>query len=293
MNLFHVRYFIELAHTRHYTKSAEHLGITQPSLSHAIAQLEEELGVPLFEKSGRNTVLTCYGEQFLDCTENVIKALDNGVESLRRGACGEGVIRLGLLRPLGVEFIPDLVANFLSNNPNKDIQFTFHTGATQYLLDGLMARQYNLVFCSKPPIELGLTAVPIEHQDLLLIVPKNHPLSRCHTVELKDTLPYPYVYFAKGSGLRNDVDELFAKIEGKPQIAYEIEEDQVVAGLVARNFGIAVIPYMDLLLKLDVNILKIVNSTVERKIYMVSDDRIYIPPVVQSFCQFVLHGKRS
>ena len=58
MNLSHLRYFVELAHTRHYTRAAEHLFITQPSLSHAIGQLESELGVPLFERSGRNTTLT-------------------------------------------------------------------------------------------------------------------------------------------------------------------------------------------------------------------------------------------
>ena len=64
MNLIHLRYFVELADTRHYTKAAQQLCITQPSLSHAIAQLEKELGVPLFEKNGRNTELTVFGRQF-------------------------------------------------------------------------------------------------------------------------------------------------------------------------------------------------------------------------------------
>ena len=95
MNLFHLRYFVELAHTRHYTKAAEQLCIAQPSLSHAIRQLEEELGVPLFEKSGRNTTLTCFGEQFLDCAENALKTLDSGVEMLHQSALGAGTIRSG------------------------------------------------------------------------------------------------------------------------------------------------------------------------------------------------------
>ena len=58
MNLYHLRYFVTLAHLEHYTKAAEILAITQPSLSHAIASLEKELGVKLFEKEGRNVVLT-------------------------------------------------------------------------------------------------------------------------------------------------------------------------------------------------------------------------------------------
>lgn len=72
MNLSHLRYFVELAHTRHYTRAAEHLFITQPSLSHAIGQLESELGVPLFERSGRNTTLTRLGEEFLVCAERTL-----------------------------------------------------------------------------------------------------------------------------------------------------------------------------------------------------------------------------
>ena len=58
MNLYQLRYFIELAHEQHYTNAAQHLNISQPSLSHAISQLEEELGVRLFEKAGRGTRLT-------------------------------------------------------------------------------------------------------------------------------------------------------------------------------------------------------------------------------------------
>ena len=86
MNLYHLRYFIKLVHTRHYTKAAAKLGITQPSLSHAISQLESELGVPLFERNGRNTTLTCFGEEFLSYAENSLNILDNGVNSLKHSA---------------------------------------------------------------------------------------------------------------------------------------------------------------------------------------------------------------
>ena len=64
MNLFQLRYFVTLAKMQHYTKAAHELCITQPSLSHAISQLEAELGVVTFEKSGRNTTLTVWGRVF-------------------------------------------------------------------------------------------------------------------------------------------------------------------------------------------------------------------------------------
>ena len=78
MNLSHLRYFVELAHVQHYTRTAERLCITQPSLSHAISQLEGELGVPLFEKNGRSISLTQYGEQFLACAQETLSIADVG-----------------------------------------------------------------------------------------------------------------------------------------------------------------------------------------------------------------------
>ena len=72
MNLYHLRYFVTLAHLEHYTKAADVLAITQPSLSHAISSLEEELGVKLFEKNGRNVSLTKYGKSFLEDVEQTL-----------------------------------------------------------------------------------------------------------------------------------------------------------------------------------------------------------------------------
>ena len=290
MNLPQLRYFVELAHTQHFTRAAERLCITQPSLSHAITQLEAELGVPLFERAGRATALTRYGEQFLTCVQQTLTTLDEGVDALQRVARGEGLIRLGLLRTLGVEFVPKLAARFLAANPDKDIRFTFNTGVTQQLLEELLANRFDLVFCSQPPAELRLTAAPVSRQDLVLIVPRSHPLANLHTVDLADTLPYPQVFFSKGSGMRDIVDDLFAKIGGTPQIAYETEEDQVIAGLVAQGFGISVVPYMELLLRLDVKILQIDRPVWERNFYLVSNDRFYLPPVVRQFRQYVLNG---
>lgn len=291
MNLFYLRYFVTLARVKHYTRAAEQLCITQPSLSHAISQLENELGVPLFEKSGRNTTLTRFGEEFLVCAEHTLSTLDAGVSSIRKSARGEGLIRLGFLRTLGVEFIPRLAAGFLKKNAELDIHFTFHTGVTQHLLEGLAARKYDLIFCSEPLEKENLTVIPIRKQDLVLITPKDHPLASRNDIDLEETLLYPHIFFDKSSGIRNVVDRMFSQIGRQPEIAYETEEDQVIAGLVAQKFGIALVPYMDLLLKLDVKILSIRSPSCERAIFMINDNRIYMPPAVKRFREYVADGK--
>ena len=86
---------------------------------------------------------------------------------------------------------------------------------------------------------------------------------------------------------------MFAKCGYQPLIAYETQEDQVIAGLVAQGFGIAVVPYMDLLQKLEVEVLQISASTSKRSLYLVSNEQIYMPPVVKAFAQFVVEETKE
>ena len=293
LNLSYLRYFVTLAHVRHYTRAAEQLCITQPSLSHAIVQMEKELGIPLFEKNGRNTTLTRYGEEFLTCAEHTLSTLDTGMEFLRRSARGAGLIRLGILRMLGIEYIPRLAAEFLQENPHRDIQFAFHTGDTQHLLDELEAGKHDLAFCSRPAPRRGLTAVPVQKQKLVLITPKNHSLACRDRIDLSETVSYPQIFFAKSSGIRGVVEQMYEQIGAKPEISYETEEDEVIAGLVAHGFGIAIVPYMDFLLKLNVKILPISYPDCQRELFLVHDDRVFLPPVANDFREFVLSRCRE
>ena len=111
MNLFHLRYFETLARTEHYSKAAEILSITQPSLSYAISTLESELGIQLFEKRGRNIVLTKYGKAFYSNVKEILANLDNAVRDIKLVANGEGEINIGFLRTLGTDYVPTTVKN--------------------------------------------------------------------------------------------------------------------------------------------------------------------------------------
>lgn len=287
MNLYHLRYFVTLAEMKHYTRAAEHLCISQPSLSHAIKQMEKELGVALFEKEGRHTVMTRFGEEFLEYARQSLAVLDEGVASLQRSSRGEGLIRLGFVRPLGVDFVPGLAADFLKTFLDRDIRFTFHTDLTEHLMDGLAAKKFDIVFASQPEEEDGLTAVPVENQELVLITPKGHPLACGAAIRLADTEGYRQVFFGRSSGIRRVIEKMFDDAGMVPDIAYETEEDQVIAGLVSKGFGIAVVPYMDMLHKLDVEILKIKSPSHVREFYMVTSDHSFMSPAAADFRDFV------
>ena len=287
MNLYQLRYFSVLARMQHYGKAAEKLCIAQPSLSHAISQLEQELGVRLFERKGRSTSLTSAGEQFLTFVNKSLAILDNGISAMEHISRGEGCIKLGFIRPLGTHFIPEIAADFQKRQPSLDIHFEFHTDSSQPLLSELCEGIYDMVFCTRLEQESSVDFFPVAHQDLVLIVPKGHPLSGLSSIDLSATLSYPHICFTQDSGLRSVVDELFKKIGQFPQIAYEIQEDQVIAGLVARNFGIAVIPYMEELSRMNLDIIQISRPVWERNFYLATLKNRVLSPAAQNFYDYV------
>lgn len=289
MNLYHLRYFVTLAHLEHYTKAAELLSITQPSLSHAISSLEKELGVRLFEKEGRNVVLTKCGRAFLEDVEQSLALLDSSVNKLQLTGSGEGQIDVAVLRVLSTDLVPRLVRGYLDQHPGQNIDFRFHnsTGLTPDMIEGLKTRKYDIAFCSKMGNEPSIEFIPVAKQDLVLIVPNQHPLSTRNEIDLADTLPYPHVGFSKRSGLRPTIDKLFLECGGMPQMAYEVEEDQAVAGLVAAGFGIAVVPHMPILAYMPVQIIRIARPTWERIFYMCTLKDVYQAPVINEFKGYV------
>ena len=116
MNLNYLRYFRVLAKMEHYTKAAEELAITQPSLSHAMSTLEKELGTYLFEKDGRNIKLTKYGKIYYEYVEKALGELEEGEKRIKELiGIGPGSVELGYIFTLGPEFVPKLVNGFIND----------------------------------------------------------------------------------------------------------------------------------------------------------------------------------
>jgi DNA-binding transcriptional LysR family regulator len=292
MNLNHLYYFKTLARVEHYTRAAQELSITQPSLSHAISSLEEELGTYLFEKKGRRVVLTKYGKLFLDYVTTSLDTLEIGVKKTRAMTSeSSGIIDIGYIFTLGSRFIPRLAKNFLEEQKGKQIDFTFSQGITEQIIEGLKEEKYDIVFCSQMISEKEIEFIPIVQEEIKLVVSKDHPLAGREEVYLSETLEYEQIYFRKGSGFRNFLDHEFEKLGQMPKISYEVEEDSAMAGLVESGFGIAVMPDIPMLDMMEVSVIPIKEPKIKRYIYMAKMRNKYLSPVVQSFAKYVLAHK--
>ncbi|MFL0167449.1 LysR family transcriptional regulator [Candidatus Clostridium helianthi] len=289
MNLNHLQYFRVLAKLEHYTQASKELSITQPSLSHAISTLEKDLGTYLFEKEGRNVKLTKYGRFFLQYVDSALNELEVGEKKLKALADStSGVIDLGFIYTLGAYVMPNLIKEFLDKEKFKKISFSLFQGTTHNIITGLKSEKFDLGFCSFVENEPDIDFIPILEEQLVLIVSKDHELAALDSIDLKDVADYPFVYFNKESGIRPLIDSLFKKVNITPKIICEVEEDSAVLGLVAVDYGIAIIPNIALIKSFDVKIIHINNPIVKRYIYLASVKNKYISPSADQFRNYII-----
>lgn len=144
MNIEYLKYFAELAKLQHYGKAAKALNISQPGLSHAIKTLEDEYGVPLFQKEGRNVSLSRYGKELMQDVEEILDAYLRMEERAAGLRTEEKTVRIGTVYPLAAGTIPHMLREFGATFP-----FIIYNRLTPEIEEGLLDGKYDIGFCSE------------------------------------------------------------------------------------------------------------------------------------------------
>lgn len=266
MNIDHLRYFIVLTQEMHYSRAAEQLNISQSGLSHAIAALEKELGVPLFQKSGRGIQLGRYGQALLPQAQQIVAMADSCLHSFRMLREGVGTIRLKTIPLLIIPTVTKLCRLFKEAHPDCDFQFS--TGMSSEVCQALKEGKIDIGFCSNPMVDPALEYVSIQRRRLVAAVPLDHPLAGRESVTLEDTLPFPHVTYSWLSGQRHTMDRLFSPVKDRWNIAYEVEDADFIMELVSQGFGMAVMLETPPVFRPDVKLLPLTGPTEESHFYI-------------------------
>jgi DNA-binding transcriptional LysR family regulator len=234
-------YFRTVGRTQNVTRAAEQLGMTQPALSRSLGRLERELGVPLFERVGRNVRITRYGEAFLPYVERGLRELEEGRRQLADlSGVEHGIIAFGFLFTLGVEVVPELVRGFKEEHPSVRFDLSQSTGAA--LERQLVAGEVDLCLTSGPVTNPRVAWKRLGDEELILIVPRGHRLAKRRSVRLREVASEPFVSYKPNTAMRDLGDDLCRKAGFVPTIAFEGEESGTVAGFVAAGLGVAIVP---------------------------------------------------
>lgn len=292
MNLSQLYYFRKLAQLQHYTKAAKELYITQPSLSDSISSLEQELGISLFQKEGRNVKLTKYGQEFYGYVNEALNQLDKGiaVAKSKSGAMG-GIIDIGCIPTILGDYIPQAVQDYKELKNPKAV-FNIYQDHTLHLLDGLKRGKYDIAFCSKTE-DPELEFVPILAQRLVLVVRKDHPLAEREEVCLKELTDYPLTTYRETLPIGKTVRAVLRAYGVECSFSYDDEIS--IGGVVTATNQTAIAADTPYLKQFD-QIKKVTISDIPqdtRLVYMVYSKKNYMAKAPEDFAEFMVEHERQ
>ena len=291
MNIDHLRYFLVLSQEMHYSRAAQRLNISQSGLSHAMAALEQELGVPLFQKSGRGIALGRYGAALLPQAQQIVALADSCLRQFQMLKEGVGTLRLRTIPLLIVPTVTRLCRQFQQVNPGCD--FEFATGMSSQVCQAVLQGEADVGFCSKIFPDPQLDYVSIQRRAMVAAVPLDHPLAGQETVTLAETLPYPHVTYSWLSGQRDPVDRLFAPVRDQWRIAYQVEDANFIMELVAQGFGITVLPDTPPVHRPDVKVLPLTDPVQASDFYILRRKTPHPLASVDQFFHFCVAAARQ
>jgi DNA-binding transcriptional LysR family regulator len=244
MELRHLRYFIAVADQGSFTGAASRLHVAQSAISEQLSNLEEEIGVPLFERSARKATLTAAGELFLEEARRVLSSADHAVEVAQRAHRGEvGTLRIGFFAgAVGVSF-PKLIRSFRAKHPHVQLALVEMTSTQQW--QALVKGEIDVGFTRRiePEFRPELRSELVQQDPIVAILPKNHPAVP-GPVDLRDLANDSFVLSARevSPAVFDKVIELCSEAGFSPRIASISSVWASVVLMIEAGEGVGLLP---------------------------------------------------
>jgi DNA-binding transcriptional LysR family regulator len=241
MEIRQIRYFLAVAQHAHFTRAAEALFVSQPALSQQIAALERDVGLPLFDRLGRRVELTAAGRVLHEHGLRIVREVDNAraaVDDLRGTVRGD--LAVSAVQTANVGFLVDVIAGFHGSHPGVVVRVREDRGehVLQAVLDGQAA--LGLTYLPDEPVE-GLEAHPLYMEDLVLVVPRDHPLAGA-TLRTGELGALPLVVPPGGYCLRQGIDAVLEEAGSRQKVVAEITAIEGICSAVRAGMGVSVLP---------------------------------------------------
>jgi DNA-binding transcriptional LysR family regulator len=243
IELRHLRYFLAVAETLHFSKAAAQLGMAQPPLSQQIRDLERMLGYRLFERTTRGVRLTKVGQYFRERARNTLAKMQDDVEMARRlGSGQEGILRVGFSGSAMLTTLPKAIERYRRLYPRVELRLRELVTAEQmpWLLDGTL----DLGFLRDGERGDGLSIEPILREPFIAVLPARHKLAKKTTITPADLRDEPFVLFPRRMGpLAFDRTLACCEAAGfRPNVVQEAPQWTTTLRLVAAGSGISLAP---------------------------------------------------
>jgi DNA-binding transcriptional LysR family regulator len=243
MELRHLRYVVAVAETLHFRQAAERLNMSQPPLSQQIRQLEDELGVKLFNRTRRQVQLTAAGELFVEEARLILAHADHAAkvgERLRHGEVGQLVI--GVAGPADADYFVEIMRVFAKRHPK--VRVVIRNLSTAQQVQAIQEERLHAGFVTPPVDHPDLVIETVLHEPIVLAVPRGHALASRGRVPLTALAAEPLIMFSRamGPGFFDAIASACRSAGFDLRAAHEVENLHSAYGLVAAGLGVSFVP---------------------------------------------------
>lgn len=272
-----------------YTRAAEELHLSQPAISMQIKQLEESVGLPLFEQIGKKMHLTSAGREVHAYSQSIGQLLDEAeavLEELKGVSRGKLAISVATTAS---HFATRLLAAFSQRYEEITISLDITNRAS--LRDQLEANQPDLVIMGQPPEGVEVESEAFMDNPLVMIAPTNHPLSKEKNIPLKRFEDEHFVVRESGSGTRSSIQRFFDEHGVSFHTGIEMSSNEAIKQAVEAGLGLGIVSIHTLELELQTGILLMLDVEdfpIMRNWHIVQRSGKRLSPVAQMFKRFVL-----
>ena len=238
INLNQLRAFYQAAKCQNFSVAAKNLFVSQPAVTAQIKLFEENCGLKLFKKKGRNLFLTEEGKTLFNYARKIFeyeRKIEDAVEQMKE--LKKGSLRLGSARTYARYFMPFLLTGFREAYPH--IKIHFDEGSSLEMIQSLLDLKNEVVIIAKADDHPNIAFIPFSREELVLILPPNHRLANKDRIRFAQIAEAPIIMKDPGSGTRKLVDELFAKNNCTPNILMETGDAEIIKLLVQHGEGVS------------------------------------------------------